>query len=71
MSTPATVFAIYVFIGLICLVVALATRGKESRTPADWPMAGTDFDAAFLLFISLLWPLWLLKRLLQDDKREK
>ncbi len=60
MSTSATLFAIYVFIGLACLVVAVAARSKERRAKDYGPLGPTELDAAVILFIALLWPIWLL-----------
>lgn len=69
MSTSATLFAIYFFIGLALMVIAIATRSKERRAKYHSPLGATQFDAAILLFIALLWPIWLLWTLFKDEDR--
>lgn len=66
MSTSATLFAIYFFIGLTLLVVAIAVRSKERRAKDHGPLGASEFDAAIVLFIALLWPLWLLWMVCKD-----
>ena len=60
MSTPAILFSIYFAIGLLLMVVAVASPGKERRTRRFEPAGGGDgVDAALLIFIAVLWPLWI------------
>ena len=70
MSTPATLFSIYFVIGLLLMVVAVASPGKEKRTKG-FGMFGTGdaFDAGLLIFIALLWPVWLLTSLGKKDPK--
>jgi hypothetical protein len=69
MSTPGILFSIYFFIGLLLMVVAVASRGKEKRTK-DFAMFGSGGapDAVLLLFIALLWPVWILALLGRKDQ---
>ena len=67
MSAPAAVFALYFFVGLVLMIVAIATRGRERRA-RDLDFAdGSQLSAGLLIFIALLWPLWLLGLLAKDD----
>jgi len=60
MSTPAILFGIYIGIGLLLMIVAVAAPGKEKRTKGSEALGGGDgIDAALMIFIALLWPLWL------------
>ncbi len=71
MSTPAILFGIYLLIGLVLMVVAVAAPGKRERTKYVEPSAGGgngDFDAGLLIIIALLWPLWLVSLFLQKDR---
>jgi hypothetical protein len=68
MSTPAILFSIYIGIGLLLMVVAVATPGKEKRTKGfEGFGVGGGFDAGLMIFIALLWPIWILSML---DKKE-
>jgi hypothetical protein len=70
MSTPAILTCVYLGIGMIFLIVAVASPGKEERTKffgASSP--GDSFDAAVLLFIAALWPLWLISLLTTRSKK--
>lgn len=71
MSTPARLFGIYLLIGLVLMVIAVAAPGKRERTKNFEPSAGGGngaFDAGLLIFIALLWPLWLASLFLQKDR---
>jgi len=71
MSTSATLFGIYLLIGLVLMAVAVATPGKRERTKYFEPSAGGGnggFDAGLLIFVALLWPLWLISLFLQKDR---
>jgi hypothetical protein len=67
-SIPTLLFGAYFFIGIILMIVAVATRGKERRAPYLDVSGGTLVDAALLIFIALLWPFWLIAWLAKDDK---
>lgn len=70
MSTPAILFGAYFGIGLLLMIVAVAAPGKEERTKGFGPVGGGDsLDAAFMIFIALLWPLWLVSLLSKDSKK--
>ena len=71
MSTPAILFSIYFGLGMISMIIAVASPGKEERTKVFGPVGGTDFDLAVLLFIALLWPLWILSLLGKKDPPAK
>ena len=59
MSTPAIIFSVYFAIGLLLMVVAVAAPGKERRTkPFAAAGTGDGIDAALLIFIAVLWPVW-------------
>jgi hypothetical protein len=61
MSTPAILFGVYFAIGLILMIVAVATRGKEKRAKNFDVFGAYDgFDAGLMIFIALLWPIWIL-----------
>ncbi len=68
MSTPALLFILYFFIGLILMIAAVATRGKERRATYLDVSDGTPIGAGLLIFIALLWPIWLLGLLAKDDE---
>ena len=71
MSVPATLFAVYFFVGLVLMIVAVATRGKERRA-RDLDFAdGSQLSAGLLIFIALLWPLWLIGLLAKDDEPKR
>jgi hypothetical protein len=57
MSAPAVIFLCYLFIGLVLMIVAAATRRNGKPLPDI--STGTQFDASLLILIALLWPLWL------------
>jgi hypothetical protein len=70
MSIPTILFGIYFGIGLLLMIVAVAAPGKEERTKGFSPAGGGDsFDAALLIFIALLWPLWLVSLLSKESKK--
>jgi hypothetical protein len=62
MSTPAILFSVYFFIGLLLVTVAVASPGNRKRTKRFRLFAiggGDGFDAGLLIFIAVLWPIWL------------
>lgn len=62
---------IYFAIGLLLVVVAVASRGKEERTKGfEINDDGDGFDAGLLIFIALLWPAWLLASATKKDPKE-
>jgi len=64
MSTPATLFSVYVGIGLILMIFAVASRGKEKRTKGFESFGtGGGFDAGLMILIALLWPAWIVSLL--------
>ncbi len=64
MSTPVILFSIHFFIGLILMIVAMASPGKEKRATGLLSLgAGDGFDAGLMIFVALLWPVWLLAML--------
>lgn len=70
MSTPAILFGVYLSIGLLLMIVAVASPGKEERTKAFGPAAGGDsVDAALMIFIALLWPVWLISLLGKQSRK--
>lgn len=70
MSIPAILFLVYFVIGLLLMVVAVASPGKEKRTKGFEASGGGDaFDAGLLMFIALLWPLWLFTLLMKKDPK--
>jgi hypothetical protein len=72
MSTPAILFGIYFGIGLLLMIVAVATPGKEKRTKGFVPFGvGDGIDAALMLFIALLWPIWVLSLLAKKEPPAK
>ncbi len=71
MSTPAILFGVYFGIGLLLMVVAVASPGKEKRTKGFESLgAGTGLDAGLMIFIALLWPVWLLTLLSKKEPKE-
>ncbi len=61
MSTPAILFSIYILAGLILMIFAVASPGKEKRTKGFASFGlGHGLDAGLMIFIALLWPVWLL-----------
>ncbi len=70
MSTPAVLFCLYFLIGLLLMVVAVATRGKEKRADYLDISHASPVDAGLMIFIAVLWPIWLLLALLKDDERK-
>ena len=64
MSAPATLFAVYLGIGGILMIVAVASPGKEKRTKGFEGLGmGDGFDVGLMLFVALLWPIWILSLL--------
>lgn len=70
MSTASTFFAIYLAVGLLLLVVAVAAPGHERRTKGFVGGGADEFSAVLLFFIAVLWPLWLLWLLAKPGDRE-
>lgn len=71
MSTPAILFGIYFGLGLVLMIVAVAAPGKTEGTKNFGPAAGGDsVDAALLIFIALLWPLWLVSLLGKKESKK-
>lgn len=60
MSTPELLFVVYLSIGMLSIIIAVAAPGKEERSERFGPFGGTELDVALMLFIVLLWPIWLL-----------
>ena len=61
MSTPAILFSIYILVGLILMIFAVASPGKEKRTKGFALFGvGDGLDAGLMIFVALLWPVWLL-----------
>ena len=59
--------SIYVLLGMVSMVVAVAIRGKRERTKG-FETAGADESTAMLfLFVALLWPVWLLGLFFKND----
>jgi hypothetical protein len=70
MSTPAILFLAYLLIGLLLMIAAIASPGKEKRTKGfESGGSGDAFDAGLLLFIAVLWPVWLLTSSLKKDRK--
>ena len=66
MSTSAIAFGIYLGVGVLLLVLVLATRTKEKGLAGFESGGGGDvIDAWLLIFITVLWPVWLLAWLLK------
>ncbi|MBI5766904.1 MAG: hypothetical protein HZA93_03865 [Verrucomicrobia bacterium] len=60
MSTQATLFTLYLIVGLLLMSVAMAAGQKRKRAMALDPLIdGTAPGAGLLFFIALLWPIWL------------
>jgi len=71
MNLPATLFTVYMTIGLLLMVVAVASRGKEKRTKGfETAGSGDAFEAGLMFFIALLWPIWLFSSLLKKEPKE-
>lgn len=61
MSTSAILFSVYFFIGLVLMVVAVASPGKEKRTKGLGGFSlGGEIGAGLMIFIALLWPIWIM-----------
>jgi hypothetical protein len=58
-STSSILFGSYFAIGLISMIVAVATRGKERRTQMLDVNDGTYIGTGMMILIALLWPLWI------------
>lgn len=64
MNIPAILFGVYFGVGLILMIVAMASPGKERRGKRFTPAGTGDIaDAVLLIFVALLWPLWLISLL--------
>jgi hypothetical protein len=71
MSTPAILFSIYFAIGLVLMIIALATSGKERRAKRFAPAGSGDItDAGLLIFVALLWPIWLISLLGKEETKQ-
>lgn len=71
MSAASTFFAVYLAVGLLLVVVAVAAPGRERRTRGLVGAGGDELSAALLFFIAVLWPLWLVWLLVKEDDRER
>jgi hypothetical protein len=67
MSIPTLLFAAYFIVGLLLMIFAVATRGKERRAAYLDLSDGSAVGAGFMIFIALLWPFWLITLLAKDD----
>jgi hypothetical protein len=53
------------------MIFAVASRGNRARTKDFMPTGGGDgLDFALLVFIALLWPVWLISLLSNDEPRK-
>ncbi len=72
MSMPATLGAIYLAIGLLLMVVAMAVGTKRRRARAlDGLIDGTEPGAWLLFAVAAFWPIWLMVALIRRGKRDK
>lgn len=70
MSTPAILFSVYFFIGLILMIVAAASPGKEKSAKGFAAFGtGDGLDACLMIFVALLWPVWLLVMLARKEPK--
>ncbi len=69
MPAGAVVFGVYLLVGMTCLIIAVASRGKQKRAAALDATDGTELGAGMLLFAAVLWPVWLLIRLFRSRRR--
>jgi hypothetical protein len=69
MSNAATAFGIYFGIGLLLMILAIATRAKEKGL-RGYPLAGGGDigDAWLLVTIALAWPIWTLVWLTKKEE---
>ena len=64
MGAGATWFGIYFGIGLILMILTLAShRGRKRAELFEPGGAGDELGAVFLIFVALLWPAWLIAML--------
>jgi hypothetical protein len=71
MSTVGTLFTIYIAVGLICMIFALATSGKEKRAKRFIAWApGDEFSFVIMLLVAAVWPIWLIAMLVKEDSNE-
>lgn len=71
MSTAANLFLVYLLVGLVLMVIAVATRRTNMGTKeTDDLGTGDKFDATLLLFIALMWPIWLVTVFAGKSPRE-
>lgn len=63
MSTAATLFGIYLGIGLVLMIVAFISR--KAKRPTEDP--GPFFDEYLLVFVALAWPIWLFTSFFRND----
>lgn len=69
MSTGAIAFGLYFGIGLLLLVLVIATRAKEKGLAGFEVGGGGDaIDAWLLIFIAILWPVWIIVWLMKEPK---
>lgn len=70
MNAPAILFGIYLLIGMILMIVAVATPRKKKRQSFTWFGTGEGVDAALLIFVAALWPVWLLSLVAKKGPKE-
>ncbi|MBL9208064.1 MAG: hypothetical protein JNN01_23465 [Opitutaceae bacterium] len=69
MNTPTLLFTLYLLIGLVLMIVAVASPGREKRARRFGTLGtGDGFDAGVLIFVALFWPVWLLVMLLRRGR---
>ncbi len=72
MSNAAIGFGIYFAIGLLLMIVVLATRAKEKGLAGFEVGGGGDVvDAWLLIFTVLLWPVWAIVWLTKKEDEPK
>ena len=71
LSTPAILFSVYLFIGLVLMIVAVAAPGREKRTRGfEAGGSGSAIDAGLMIFIAVLWPIWGIAWLLKKERKD-
>ena len=63
MSAGATWFGIYFGIGLILMILTLASHRGRKRAELLAGGAPDELSAVLLIFVALLWPVWLIAML--------
>ena len=67
MSTPATLFGIYFGIGLLVMIVAIASDKQRTLAKTLDPLLDANVPTAGVMgFIALLWPIWLIAKLSKE-----